>query len=283
MRVVTLLPAATEIVAALGAARELVGISHECDWPASVQPLPRVTTTPIDRDAPSGAIDQAVRSAVEQGRPVIAVDGDQLRALAPELIITQGLCEVCAVDDGQAFRLADAMDPPPGVISLRARSIEGIHDDIRLVGTMLARETDAERVVAAMQRKLADLAPGRPATPPRVVCIEWLDPPYLAGHWVPELVAAAGGVDVGAAPGSHSIVRPWRDIRALEPDMVFVMLCGMDIPRARRELAQVSDPEARAFLDAYPIEILDANAYTSRPGPRVVEAAAQMQQAFGPR
>lgn len=283
MRVVTLLPAATEIVAALGAERELVGISHECDWPPSVQQLPRVTTTPIDRDAPSGAIDQAVRSAMEQGRPVIAVDGDQLRALAPELIITQGLCEVCAVDDGQAFRLADAMDPPPGVISLRAKTVEGIQDDIRLVGTMLARETDAERVIGEMQRGMAALAATRPATPPRVVCLEWTDPPYLAGHWVPELVEAAGGIDVGAAAGSHSIVRPWKEISALEPDLVFVMLCGMDIPRARRELAAVTDPEGRVFLDTYPIEVIDGNAYTSRPGPRVVEGARLMQAAFANR
>lgn len=283
MRVVTLLPAATEIVAALGAARELVGISHECDWPESVQHLPRVTTTPIDRDAPSGAIDQAVRSAMQQGRPVIAIDGDQLRALAPELIITQDLCDVCAVDDGQVFRLVDAMDPPPGVISLKAKTISGIYDDIQLVGTMLARETDAERVIAVMEQKLRALAQWRPPEPvwkPRVVCIEWVDPPYLAGHWVPELVAAAGGIDVGAEPGSHSVVRPWSEIRALEPDMAFVILCGMDVPRAQRELEAVSDPEARAFLDSVPIEILDANAYTSRPGPRVLDAAVMMNRAL---
>lgn len=280
MRVITLLPAATEIVAALGAERELVGISHECDWPPTVQRLPRVTTTPIPRDAPSGAIDQAVRAAIEQGRPVIAVDGDQLRALAPELIITQSLCEVCAVDDGQAFRLADAMDPPPGVISLRAKSLEGIHDDIRLVGTMLARETDAERVIGEMERKLTAIRATRPPRPVRTVCIEWIDPPYLAGHWVPELVAAAGGVDLGAEPGSHSVVRPWSEIRALDPELVIVMLCGMDIPRAQRELGAITDPEARAFLQACPVEIIDGNALTSRPGPRVVDAAAQMQAAM---
>lgn len=278
MRIVTLLPAATEIVAALGAERELVGISHECDWPPSVQHLPRVTTTPIDRDAPSGAIDQAVRKAMAAGRPVIAVDGDQLRELAPELLLTQGLCEVCAVDDGQAFRIADAMQPSPDVVSLRARTLEGIHDDIRLVGNLIGREAEAEQLITAMQRRIGGLAHSRSQDRPRVVCIEWIDPPYLAGHWVPELVEAAGGIDVGAQAGSHSVVRPWSEIAALDPEVVFIMLCGMDIPRARRELDGLTDPAARALLSSRPVHLLDANAHTSRPGPRVVEGAVEMRR-----
>lgn len=277
MRIVTLLPAATEIIAALGAESELVGISHECDWPPSVQHLPRVTATPIDRDAPSGAIDQAVRTAMAAGKPVIAVDGDQLRELTPDLILTQGLCEVCAVDDGQAYRIADALQPPPDVVSLRGKTIEGIQDDIRLVGNLIGREAEAEQVIAAMQHRLERLKAARADRRPRVVCIEWVDPPYLAGHWVPELVEAAGGVDVGAGPGSHSVVRPWKEIAALEPEVVFVMLCGMDVPRGLRELSGITDPEARAFFERYPPHLIDANAYTSRPGPRVVEAAIEMQ------
>lgn len=283
MRVVTLLPAATEIVAAIGAGDELVGISHECDWPPKVQQVPRVTTTPIDRDAPSGAIDQAVRAAMQQGRPVIAVDGDQLRELEPELIITQGLCEVCAVDNGQAYRLAEAMPVAPGVISLRARTIEGIHDDIRLTGTMLGRETEAERLIGEMVTRLADVA-GQVSMPPkRVVCIEWLEPAYLAGHWVPELVAAAGGIDIGATTGSHSIVRPWSEIIALDPDVVVVMLCGMDLPRAMREIDAVRDPVVLAFFASRPVWVLDGNAYTSRPGPRVVDGAVRIQSALAGR
>ncbi|HWA16967.1 MAG TPA: ABC transporter substrate-binding protein [Gemmatimonadales bacterium] len=277
MRIITLLPAATEIVAALGAEADLVGISHECDWPRSVQRLPRVTTTPIDRDAPSGAIDQAVRKAIAAGRPVIAVDGDQLRELAPELIITQGLCEVCAVDDGQAYRIAEAMHPSPDVISLRAKTIEGIEDDIRLVGNLIAREAEAERLIAGMEARLDSIRQNRPAERPRVVCIEWADPLYLAGHWVPELVAAAGGLDVGAEPGSHSVTREWDEVAALEPDVVFVLLCGMDLPRAQRELDLLADPVARDFLTRHRVHFIDGNAYTSRPGPRVVEAAAEMQ------
>lgn len=280
MRIITLLPAATEIVAALGAEQELVGISHECDWPPSVQDRPRVTTTPIDRDAPSGAIDQAVRKAIAAGRPVIAVDGDQLRELAPELILTQGLCEVCAVDDGQAYRIAEALHPSPDVVSLRGKTIEGIEDDIRLVGNLIAREAEAERVIAKMELELAAVRNKRPANRPRVVCIEWVDPLFLAGHWVPELVEAVGGIDVGAAPGSHSVVWEWADVAALNPDHIFVLLCGMDIPRARLELAAITDPVARDFLARHPVSFIDGNAYTSRPGPRVVDAAAKMQAAL---
>jgi iron complex transport system substrate-binding protein len=280
MRIITLLPAATEIVAALGAESELVGISHECDWPASLQHLPRVTTTPIDRDAPSGAIDQAVRKAIAAGRPVIAVDGDQLRELAPELIITQGLCEVCAVDDGQAYRIAEALHPSPDVVSLRAKTIEGIQDDIRLVGNLIAREAEAERLIATMDARLTAIRQQRPAHRLRVVCIEWADPLYLAGHWVPELVDAAGGIDVGAEPGSHSVTREWDDVVALKPDVVFVLLCGMDIPRAQRELEALTDPAARDFLANHRVHLIDGNAYTSRPGPRVVEAAEAMQNAL---
>lgn len=278
MRIITLLPAATEIVAALGAEADLVGISHECDWPASLQHLPRVTTTPIDRDAPSGAIDQAVRKAIAAGRPVIAVDGDQLRELAPELIITQGLCEVCAVDDGQAYRIAEALHPSPDVVSLRAKTIEGIQDDIRLVGNLIAREAEAERLIASMDARLVAIRKQRPAHRPRVVCIEWAEPLYLAGHWVPELVEAAGGIDVGAEAGSHSVTREWDEIIALKPDVVFVLLCGMDIPRSQRELEALRDPVAREFLAHHRVHFIDGNAYTSRPGPRIVEGAAAMQR-----
>ncbi len=280
MRIITLLPAATEIVAALGADKDLVGISHECDWPPGIQRLPRVTTTPIDRDAPSGAIDQAVRKAIASGRPVIAIDGDQLRELGPDLIITQELCEVCAVDDGQAYRIAEAMQPSPDVVSLRGKTIEGIEDDIRLVGNLIAREQEAEQLIARMAAQLEALREQRPLHRPRVICIEWVDPLFLAGHWVPELVEAAGGIDVGAQPGSHSVVRDWDEVAALRPDHIFVLLCGMDIPRARRELEALSPPVAREFLAAHPVHFIDGNAFTSRPGPRVVEAAAQMQAAL---
>ena len=283
MRIVTLLPAATEIVAALGAEADLVGTSHECDWPAHLANRPRVTTTPIDPEAPGAIIDAQVRTLREAGRPVIAVDGHQLRTLAPELIITQGLCDVCAVIDGEVHRLAAALHPAPHVLSLAATDLAGIWTDIRAVGTAIGCVAGAEALITERKRRLAALHRTAPRLRPRVVCIEWLDPPYLAGHWVPELVAAAGGDDAGARAGSHSVVMPWAGIRTLDPDLILIMLCGMTLERARRELATVADADVLALLNDRPTWLLDGNAYTSRPGPRVVDGAERIQAALSDR
>ncbi|HEU5305656.1 MAG TPA: ABC transporter substrate-binding protein [Gemmatimonadales bacterium] len=280
MRVVTLLPAATEVVAALGGAGHLVGISHECDYPASVQGLPRVTATPVDTRASSAGIDAEVRRLRAAGRPVIGIELEQLRRLAPDLVITQGLCEVCAVADGEVHRLVRGLAQPPAVLALEARNLEGIWGDIRRVGGALDLDDDAEELVLGLQTRLARLRSVRPADRPRVVCIEWLDPLYLAGHWVPELVQAAGGEDVGAAPGSHSALHDWRELSRLEPDLVVVMLCGFGLDRARAELESLDHRAALDLLRRVPVWIIDGNAYTSRPGPRVVDGAARIRSAM---
>ena len=280
MRVITLLPAATEIVAALGGAGYLVGISHECDYPASVQGLPRVTATPVDLAAPGAAIDAEVRRLRDAGRPIIGIAADLLRQLAPDLVITQGLCEVCAVADGEVHRLTAAMHPSPQVLSLQARDLGGIWADIRRVGEALDLDDEAEELVLGLRSRVARLRAATPADPPRVLCIEWLDPLYLAGHWVPELVELAGGRDVGAQPGSHSARREWGDLTRLEPDHVVVMLCGFGVERARAELSAVQSFEALELLRRVPVSIIDGNAYTSRPGPRVVDGAQRIKSAL---
>ena len=277
MRVVTLLPAATEIVAALGGAGHLVGISHESDYPRSIQRLPRVTTTPIDANSSGAAIDAQVRRLREAGRPVIAVDADQLRKLRPDLIITQGLCEVCAVSDGEVYRLADTIDPAPRILSLAARDLGGIWRDIRDVGTALDLAEEADELVLGLESRLRRLRTQPPPPAPRVVCIEWLEPLYLAGHWVPDLVAAAGGQDVGARAGSHSARREWGELPTLRPDHVVVMLCGLGIERARAELDALDHPELLDLVGRVPTWILDGNQYTSRPGPRVVDGAERLR------
>jgi iron complex transport system substrate-binding protein len=224
MRIVTLLPAATEIVAALGAADRLVGISHECDYPLSIRRLPRVTTASIDPNSPGWSIDAEVRRLKEAGRPVIGVDATQLQHLKPDLIITQDLCEVCAVTDREVCPLTTAMHPAPRVLALSARDLGGIWCDIRSVGTALALEEQAEELIASLQIRLQRLRRQAGHPQPRVVCIEWLDPLYLAGHWVPDQVSAAGGLDVGAVAGSHSTVREWEELPSLRPDHVLIML-----------------------------------------------------------
>ncbi|HEY7635933.1 MAG TPA: ABC transporter substrate-binding protein [Gemmatimonadales bacterium] len=276
----TLLPAATEIVAALGAEAELVGISHECDFPESVQHLPRVTATPIDATQPGAAIDAQVRVLHQAGHPVIAVDIEQLRRLAPELMITQGLCEVCAVADGEVYRLSSALSQAPQVLSLNARTLAGVWDDIRTVGLAIDRRPQAEDLIDRLERRLARLAASRPSTRRRLVCVEWLEPLYLAGHWVPDQIAAAGAEDVGAAPGSHSTRRDWEELASLRPDLVVVALCGFGVERARGELDRLGGPAALRVLTDRPVWIVDGNAYTSRPGPRVVDGAERLQAAL---
>lgn len=280
MRVVSLLPAATEIVAALGELSSLVGVSHECDFPPEVRKIPRVTTTPVDVDAPSVTIDAEVTRLRSAGKPVIGVDAEQLRSLAPDLIITQDLCEVCAVSDGDVHRLAAALSSTPMVLSLRARNLVGIWSDIRGVGAALDAEDEAEELVLGLQARLRQLRSCSHGPAPGVLCIEWLEPLYLAGHWVPELVESAGGKDLGAVAGSHSARREWQEIRSLGADLIIVMLCGFGVDRARAELERMTNPEAQDLMGARPVWILDGNAYTSRPGPRVVDGALRIHSAL---
>jgi iron complex transport system substrate-binding protein len=280
MRVMTLLPAATEMVAALGGADQLVGISHECDFPPTLGPIPRVTTTPIDPAAPGAAIDAEVRALRQARRAVIAVDAALLQRLAPDLIVTQDLCEVCAVADGEVHRLASALPRQPVVLSLGGRTLGGVWEDLRSVSRALGREGDGEALVTRLVSRLERLATGAPAHRPRVVCVEWLDPPFLAGHWIPELVEAAGGMDVGARAGAHSRRTTWPDIAALRPDLVIVMLCGFGVERSVIELHALLDAEGRRLLGDAPVWVIDGNAYTSRPGPRLVDGAERLRSAI---
>jgi iron complex transport system substrate-binding protein len=280
MRVVSLLPAATEIVAALGDTSLLVGISHECDFPAFIRHLPRVTTTPVNIRASGLEIDREVRRLREAGTPVVTLEAGQLRRLAPDLILTQGLCEVCATGDTQVMQLAGALDPQPVVLSLKAQDLPGIWADIREVGDAVGLSDEAEELVLGLQSRLQRLRVSREQQDPRVLCIEWLEPLYLAGHWVPELIAAAGGVDVGAAPGTLSARRDWEELSRLQPDYILVALCGFGVDRARAELESLTHPAALELMGRVPTWIIDGNAYTSRPGPRVVDGATRIASAL---
>jgi len=280
MRVVTLLPAATEIVAALGGAGRLVGVSHECDYPACVQHLPRVTATPIDSRAPGAEIDAAVRRTSESGRPVIGIEAAILRRLAPDLIITQTLCDVCAVSGTEVHQLGATMSPPSRVLALEGRNLTGIWADIRGIGEALDLGDEAEELVLGLQSRLRRLQARPLAHDQRVVCIEWLEPLYLAGHWTPELVRAAGGEDVGALPGSHSARHEWDQLQQLHPDHALIMLCGFNVDRSREELEALKNPAALEFLANVTVSIIDGNAYTSRPGPRIVDGAERIHSAL---
>ena len=274
MRVVSLLPAATEIVAALGAGGFLVGISHECDYPPEVRALPRVTRTSLDSALPSGAIDRAMADARRTGVAPVEVDVELVGRLRPDVIIGQSLCDVCAVGEGGLAQLVAALLPTPWVVTLHAHTLDAVLADVGRVGEALDLRDEAEELVAGLRYRLHRLRQAHvPTSPrPRVVVLEWLDPPYVAGHWVPELVGIAGGEDVGNAAGARSAPRSWRELVALAPDLVVVAPCGFDVARARQEQAAVTDRDARALFSRR-VEFLDGNAYTSRPGPRLVDAA----------
>jgi iron complex transport system substrate-binding protein len=278
-RVVSLLPAATEIVAALGATGRLVGVSHECDSPPEVRTLPRVTYTTVDNARPSSAIDRQMAATRASGESPVRVDLDLLRRLAPDLVIGQSVCEVCAVGEDELARAAATLTPRPAVVTLHAHSLDGVFADIARVGEALDLADEAAELVAGLRYRLRRLQRAHaPTTPrPRVLVVEWLDPPYVAGHWVPELIEIAGGVDVGSRPGERSRSRPWTELRGLAPDIVVIACCGFDISRARMEFAAVTDPDALALFRRR-VEFLDGNAYTSRPGPRLVDAAEILSQ-----
>lgn len=278
-RVVSLLPAATEIVAALGAGSWLVGVSHECDYPAEVTTLPRVTRSTLDSSRSSAEIDARV-AASKHGAPLVTLDTDLLRRLDPDVILGQSLCDVCAVGENLVAQALPHLARKPEVLTLHAHTLAEVLEDMQRVADALDLSSEGEELVAGLRYRLRSLPHPHVPTPPRLLVVEWTDPPYVAGHWVPELVAAAGGADVGSAPGDHSRARPWKELRALAPDVIVVTLCGFDVPRAKHEAAQVRDLDGRALLDGHTF-FLDGNAYTSRPGPRLVDAAELIAKQIG--
>ena len=285
MRVISLLPAATEIVAALGAGSRLVGVTHECDYPPEVRSLPRVTRSRVDPGLSSSEIDRAMADAKRTGVAAVELDTALVARLRPDVIIGQAVCDVCAVSEAQLARLVTDLMPTPWIVTLHAHTLDGVVADIGKVGEALELRDEAEELVAGLRyrlRRVREAALARlndigaqhaaPLQRPRVLVLEWLDPPYVAGHWVPELVAIAGGRDVGNVPGARSVPRSWQELSALAPDVVLVALCGFDADRGRRELTHVADRDAGGVLNRH-VEFLDGNAYTSRPGPRLVDAA----------
>jgi len=284
MRIVSLLPAATEIVAALGAMGRLVGVSHECDFPPQVRSLPRVTRSRIDPALPSGAIDRGVADAKRTGVATVEVDVELVAHLRPDVLIGQSVCEVCALGASDLARVVTTLIPIPWVVTLHAHTLNGVLKDIATVGETLELRDEAEELLAGLRYRLRRVAaraqrPGMvgaqhaaPLRKPRVLVLEWVDPPYVAGHWVPELVELAGGKDVAGRPGEPSRRRSWADLTALQPDLILVALCGFDTARARVELDAVRAGAARA-LHGRRVEFVDGQAYTSRPGPRLVDAA----------
>lgn len=275
-RIVSLLPSATEIVCALGLEDRLVGISHSCDYPESIVDRPRLSWPRARLDGlSSGEIDAAVRTALRDYGSVYEVDVAGITALAPDLVLTQGICDVCAVPERQvidALRLQEKTE----VVTLDAHDLEAIFHSIRAVGSATGVTEQAERLVADMQRRIDAVrarVSGRPR--PRVLALEWLDPPYVPGHWVPELIEAAGGDLVAGTAHQPSYRVEWDELRALEPDVVLVIPCGFD-----RSAARLAAQRHDALLQSFGVKVhcLDASAHFSRSGPRVVDGVELLSE-----
>jgi iron complex transport system substrate-binding protein len=284
-RVVSLLPAATEIVAALGALGQLVGVTHECDHPEGVASLPRVTASAVDRDGPSATIDADVRELAASGTPAFTLDAALLASLEPDVVLTQTLCDVCALPAGVVHRAIASLPAAPRSVTLDGTTLDGVWLDVRRVGEAIGRGAEAEALVeasAARLRRVHELLKAARAPRPRVVVLEWLDPPFAAGHWVPELVRRAGGVDALAQPGAHSVVVDVDAVRAAAPDVLLLAPCGFGVTRAEREGAALLGRAEWRWARACEVWALDGNALTSRPGPRLVDAVETMAAIFAP-
>jgi len=285
VRVVSLLPAATEIVALLGATEHLVGVTHECDYPAIVSSRARVTSSAVPHSDDASAIDAAVKSLSHAGSPLFTLDEKRIRALHPDLLLTQALCDVCAVRETDVRALAERLTPPPEVVTLGGESLDGIYADIGRVAAALEAESEGEELLIGLRDRVQHVhstLKSAKAPRPRVVLVEWTAPPFVAGHWGPEQVKRAGGMDVAGTAGAHSAETSVESLHAADPEIVLVAPCGYDLSRAATEAARLLDDAAWSWLAGRQVWALDANGLVSRPGPRVVDGIEAMARIFNP-
>lgn len=292
MRIVSLLPSATEIVFALGLGDELVGVTHECDFPAEAADVPVVTRSTHDLEGvASREIDRLVGDAIHGGSSLYELDEAALEAASPDLILTQELCAVCAVSYRQVNEVARAIDADITVVSLEPTSIEGIFNSISTVGAMADAEDAAVELVGELRARLKRIetrvarrrAAGQHAV--RVVSLEWLDPPFVVGHWVPEQIRRAGGWDILGREGEKAVPSTWSAIREVDPEMLVLMPCGYHLAGTVAEWERTEKPSFWNQLDAVKrgqVFAVDGSAYFSRPGPRVIDGMGLLAEIFDP-
>lgn len=277
MRIASFLPSATEIIYALGAGEMLTAVSHECDYPLAAQRKPVVSRARFDhRVMNSAQIDAQVARAIRAGESLYTIDLDVLRQANPELLVTQELCDVCAVTGNQLAAALRATNAAPEILTLTPKNLQGIFENILAVGEALGLRERAERLVAELQGRVdrVAVAAQRATSRPRVFCLEWLDPPYASGHWVPELVELAGGDDPLGRKGADSVRIRWEQVVEAAPEILVVLACGFDVARALREMPTLQRQPGWDDLPAVRQErvyVAHGSAYFSRPGPRVVD------------
>jgi iron complex transport system substrate-binding protein len=285
MRIVSLLPSLTELVCSLGRGDELVGVTHECDYPPGVELLPHLTRSKIPSDASSATIDALVAG---QGGSLYDLDEATLADLRPDLILTQEQCDVCAVNEATVRRAAMKLPGQPAVESVNPTDLEGVFAMFRRVGELLDATAEAEAIIdrfEATSRLIAKRIQGAPI--PRVLLLEWLDPPFCSGHWNPEIIARAGGFDPIGRTGEKSRRLTWDEIARADPEVLIVSACGFSIQRTLNDLTLLNERPEWFFLQAVVsgrYAVTDGSAYFSRPGPRLEEslriAAAAIHPAF---
>jgi iron complex transport system substrate-binding protein len=277
-RIVSLLPAATEIAASLGLMDNVVGVSHECDFPEEANARPRVTHCPVHKAGlSSGEVDDWVRRALRENGTIYTIDETLMRELRPNVILTQKLCDVCAVGYGTVARLAETLPGPPHVVNLEPSSLSDIFDDIRRVAEVCSVSDHADRVVAELSRRVEAVRERALRIPehPRCLLMEWVDPPFCSGHWGPELVEFAGGHDPLGRKHQSSVEIKWEAVLEARPEIIVLALCGYDVKRARRDyelLRQFPGFNSLPAAQNNRIHIVDGSAYFARPGPRIVDS-----------
>jgi iron complex transport system substrate-binding protein len=287
MRIASLLPSATEILYALGLGESVVGVSHECDYPASARSKPRLIRTAIDQDRLSSReIDQAVRTALQARRSLYEFDLEALSRARPDVVIIQSLCEVCAVDPSTALAALQTLNPQPQVITLHPHSLAGVFQDIRTIGHATNRNAEAGRLVRGLLERMERVRERIPASaPPTVFCLEWLEPPMASGHWVPEQVECAGGRELLGRAGEPSRYVTWQEVAAAAPQVLVLMPCGFPSERTRKEASVLT---SQPWWEALPavrdgrVYLVDGPAYFNRSGPRLVDGIELLAGLFHP-
>jgi iron complex transport system substrate-binding protein len=288
LRIVSFLPSATEMVCALGLSDELVGVTHECDYPSEVVGKTKIISSilPLEQMT-EGEIDKAVAERLRNGQSLYAVDENLLQSLQPDIIITQDLCQVCAPSGNELSQALKVLSKQPAILWMTPQSIGGIEANIRDLGAVTGRAQQAEQLIAAGQKRLTDISTRAQSVGyrPRVFCMEWLDPVYCGGHWVPEMVRIAGGVDALGREGGDSVRVAWDDVGKLDPEVLVVMPCGFHLEKVVQESGKLSEYPGWQQLSAVRnnrVFAVDANAYFARPGPRIIEGTELLAHLIHP-
>ena len=287
MRICSLLPSATEILYALGLRDSVVGVTHECDYPPEAAKKPPLIRPRVDPQAAPARIDQEVMDLVSRGESIYAVDAELLATLAPDLIITQDLCHVCAASPEDLATALTRFSKRPKILALTPHSLADVWEDIRRIGEVTGRRRDAQGLAITLAQRVAAIEMKVAAAPrPRVLCLEWMDPLYIAGHWVPEMVVTAGGEDVLGRAGEPSFRVTAEQIAETAAEIIVVMPCGYSLRRAIDEFDFQALPTSWENLPAIRdkrVFGVDANSYFSRPGPRLADGVELLAHLFHPQ